>query len=188
MLEGSRRGVVEGLRQYLGDRVLALIERMPRLRSHLLELTHKVADTLADDGKARREAHLGTVDQQLKAYLPGETGTAISLTDTPGAVDPRLMGNLIRQWMEHDPFEASRGIVDAVGLGGAHRLPVAERLRLAHAFLAMLDLDEPIKGDQPAALRPEPRPVRSVKKTSRTPANGSSAAAATNGSSQRRPT
>jgi hypothetical protein len=184
--EGRRRRPWGGLRQYLGDKVLAFIERMPRLRSQLQELTYKLAVKLADDGQARREAHLGTVDRQLKAFLPGEAGTAIGLTETPDAM---LMGDLIRRWMKHDPFGASRGIVDAVGLGGAHRLPEAERLRLAHAFLAMLDLDAPIKGDQPAVQRPKPPRSgrsRNREQTHSTPANGSSAAAATNGASQRR--
>jgi len=80
--EGGRRSAIWDLPQYLGDKVLALIERMPWLRSHLLELTHKLANKLADDGKARREAHLGTVDQQLKAFLPGEARTPIGRTDT----------------------------------------------------------------------------------------------------------
>jgi hypothetical protein len=187
--EGSRRSAMAGLREYLGDKVLAFIERMPRLRSHLQKLTYKLAVKLADDGQARRETHLGTVDQQLKAFLPGEAGTAVGLTETPDAMDRRLMGDRIRQWMKHDPFGASRGIVDAVGLGGAHRLPEAERLRLAHSFLAMLDLDAPIKGDKPAVQRPEPPRSgrsRNREQTDRTPANGSSAAAARNGASQRR--
>ena len=187
--EGRRRSAMAGLRQYLGDKMLALVERMPALRSHLLELTRKLADKLAVDGKATREVQLGTVDQQFKAYLTGETGAANRFTDTPG-VDPRLIGDLIRRWIEQDPFGASRGIVDAVGLGGAHRLPEAERLRLAHAFLAMLDLDAPIKGDPPAVQRSErSRSGRSRNRdqTSRAPANGSFAAMATDRASQSRP-
>jgi hypothetical protein len=173
--DGSRRSAMGGLRQYLGDKLLALVERMPRLRSHVQELAYQLAVKLADDGQARREDHLGTVDQQLKAYLPGEAGTTTSLANTAGAVDPRLVGDLIRQWMEQDPFGASRRIVDAVGLGGAHRLPEAERLRLAHAFLAMLDLDAPIKGDQSALHQSEPPRSgrsRNRKQPSRPLANG----------------
>jgi hypothetical protein len=54
----------------------------------------------------------------------------------------------------------------------------------------MLDLDAPIKGDQPAVQPPEPpRSGRSRNRgqTSRTSANGSSAAVATDGASQPRP-
>ena len=55
--------------------------------------------------------------------------------------------------MKHDPLDASRRIVDAVGLGGAYHLPESERLKLARAVLAMLDIDAAFAGDQTAAPR-----------------------------------
>jgi hypothetical protein len=139
--EEPRRSPTDSLRQYLADLLLAAVERRPRLRKHLLELTCKVADKLVDDGQARRAAHLRTTSGGLKAHLPRDATCSISLKDAPGTADQQLIGDLIRWWMKHDPLGASRGIVEAVGLGGAYRLSESDRLRLARAFLAMLDVD-----------------------------------------------
>jgi hypothetical protein len=139
--EEPRRSAIDSLRQYLADLLLAAVERRPRLRKHLLELTCKVADKLVDDGQARRAAHLRTASDGLKTELPREASPSISLKDAPGPADQQLIGDLIRWWMKHDPLGASRGVVEAVGLGGAYRLSESDRLTLARAFLAMLDVD-----------------------------------------------
>jgi hypothetical protein len=121
------------------------------LRKHLLELTCKVADKLVDDGQARRAAHLRTASEGLKAQLPREASRSISLTDAPGPADQQLIGDLIRWWMKHDPLDASRGVVEAVGLGGAYRLSESDKLRLARTFLAMLDVDP----SRPSCFEPD---------------------------------
>jgi len=72
----------------------------------------------------------------------------MSLKDAPGPADQQLIGEMIRWWMNHDPLDASRRIVDTVGLGGAYHLPESERIRLARAFLAMLDIDATFEDDE----------------------------------------
>ena len=139
--EEPRRSAMDNLRQYLADLLLAAVERRPRLRKHLLELTCKVADKLVDDSQTRRAAHLRTATEGLKAQLPREASRSISLEDAPGTEDRQLIGDLIRWWMKHDQLGASRGVVEAVGLGGAYRLSESDRSELARAFLAMLDVD-----------------------------------------------
>jgi hypothetical protein len=115
---------------------------------------------MADDGNADREGLLRSANEGLKAYLPTEappTMNAIagpkSRQQAPSAADEQLIGDLIRWWMEHDPLSASRSVVDAVGLGGAHRLPEGDRLGLARAFLAMLEID-PVASRWSAASAP----------------------------------
>jgi len=114
----------------------------------LRELANQAVDKLADDRQAKRDAQLRGSHERLKAYLATEAasprGTVVSAGprhDAPGVPDERLIGELIRGWMEHDALGASRGVVEAVGLQGAHRLSEDERRRLARAFLAMLDID-----------------------------------------------
>jgi hypothetical protein len=141
MPEGSRRGAINGFRQYLADNLLTVFERMPRLRKHPLELTYKLADKLADNGQERRSAHLRTANQGLKTHLSREASAAISLDHAPSSADQQEIAELIRWWMRHDPLGASRGVVEAVGLGGSFRLPEGDRQKLADAFLAMLGVD-----------------------------------------------
>jgi hypothetical protein len=90
--------------------------------------------------------------QYLADKLARKKSTA--LQDAPGPADKQQIGKLIRWWMKHDPLDASRRIVDAVGLGGAYHLPESERQKLARAFLAMLDIDAAFAGDQTAAQGP----------------------------------
>jgi hypothetical protein len=93
--------------------------------------------------------------QYLADKLRARRGsTAISLENVPGPADKQQIGKLIRWWMKHDPVDASRRMVDAVGLGGAYRLPESERLKLARAFLAMLDIYATFEGDETAARGP----------------------------------
>jgi hypothetical protein len=174
--EESRRSALDGLRQYrlvlanklpvLRERLLelanSLIGKLPAFREHLLELARKVTDKMADDGNADREGLLRSANEGLKAYLPTEappTMNAIagpkSRQQAPSAADERLIGDLIRWWMEHDPLSASRSVVDAVGLGGAHRLPEGDRLGLARAFLAMLEIDPVASRWSAASAAPE---------------------------------
>jgi hypothetical protein len=127
MPEGRQRSAINGLRQYLADNLLMVFERMPRLRKHLLELTDTLADKLAEDGQERRAAHLRTANQGLKTHLSREAIAAISLDHAPGSADQQQIAELIRWWMRHDPLGASRGVVQAVGLGGAFRLPEGDR-------------------------------------------------------------
>jgi hypothetical protein len=141
--EERRRGSLEGLRQYLADWLLTTVERRPRLQKHLLELTSKLADNLADGGQARRAAHLQSANEGLKARLPREASRAINLNEAPGVIDQQHIADMMRWWMKHDPLGASRSVVEAVGLGGAYRLSEGERQRLARAFLAMLNVDPP---------------------------------------------
>jgi hypothetical protein len=117
---------------------------------------------MADDGDADREGLLRSANEGLKAYLPTEappTANAVvgpkSRQQAPSATDEQLIGDLIRWWMEHDPLSASRSVVDAVGLGGAHRLSEGERLGLARAFLAMLEIDPVASRWSTASAPPE---------------------------------
>jgi hypothetical protein len=182
------RNFMNELRQYLGDKLLARVERRLGLRKHLEKLAYKLADTLADAGQAEREAHLQTADESLKSYLSRNASTPVSPTDAPGPADQKLIGELIQWWMKHAPFEASRRIVDAVGLGGAYRLPEGERLRLARAFLAMLDIDSPFEGDQAAQGLMPPRrgPSPNLDQAGRAPANGGAAVVPADATSERR--
>jgi len=185
----SARNLINELRQYLVDKLLPRVERRLGLRKHLETLAYKVADTLADAGQAEREAHLQTADESLKSYLSRNASTPISPTDAPGPEDQKLIGELIQWWMKHAPAEASRRIVDAVGLGGAYRLPEGERLRLARAFLAMLDIDLPFEGDQTAVrglVPPRRGQSANLDQASRAPANGGAAVAPTDATSERR--
>jgi hypothetical protein len=60
--------------------------------------------------------------QYLADNLPGrKKSTAPEAAPSPA--DKQQIGKLIRWWMKHDPLDASRRIVDAVGLGGAYHLP-----------------------------------------------------------------
>ena len=95
--------------------------------------------------------------QYLADKLARKKSTAISLEAAPGPADKQQIGKLIRWWMKHDPLDASRRIVDAVGLGGAYHLPEGERRKLARAFLAMLDIDATFEGDQTTAPGPVAR-------------------------------
>ena len=96
--------------------------------------------------------------QYLADKLPArKKSAAISLKDAPDPADQQQIGKLIRWWMKHDPLDASRRIVDAVGLGGAYHLPEGERRKLARAFLAMLDIDATFEGDQTTAPGPVAR-------------------------------
>ena len=103
----------------------------------------------------------GGLRQYLANKLLGKKAIlAISHKDAPAAVDRQLIGEMVSWWMKHDPLDASRRMVDAVGLGGAYHLPESERLRLARAFLAMLDIDATFDGDQ-TAVRGLPSPLSS---------------------------
>ena len=174
--EESRRSALDGLRQYrlvlanklpvLRERLLALANSLtgkrPAFREHLLELARKVTDKMADDGNADRVGLLRSANEGLKAYLPTEAPSTMnaiagpkSRQQAPSAADEQLIGDLIRWWMEHDPLSASRSVVDAVGLGGAHRLPESERLGLARAFLAMLEIDPLASRSSAASAPPE---------------------------------
>ena len=99
----------------------------------------------------------GGLRRYLAHKLLGEKRSAMSLKDAPGPADQQLIGEMIRWWMNHDPLDASRRIVDAVGLGGAYHLPEGERRKLARAFLAMLDIDATFEGDQTTAPGPVAR-------------------------------
>jgi len=117
---------------------------------------------MADDGDADREGLLRSANEGLKAYLPTEappTTNAVagpkSRQQAPSATDEQLIGDLIRWWMEHDPLSASRNVIDAVGLGGAHRLPEGDRLGLARAFLAMLEIDPSVARWSTSSAPPE---------------------------------
>jgi hypothetical protein len=139
-----RHSPLDGLRQCLLD----LAQKLAAFWEDLLERVDKITDKLADSAQAKRKAHLRGANAGLKAYLPTEAAPAtsgvVSLEphqDAPTAAEEQLISHLIRWWMKHDPLGATRNVVDAVGLGGAYRLPEGDRLRLAHAFLAMLDID-----------------------------------------------
>lgn len=112
---------------------------------------------------ATTAASLRSAKGGLRQYLANKLLARKASTAAPGAADRQEIGAMIKWWMKHDPLDASRRIVDAVGLGGAYHLPEGERLRLARAFLAMLDIDATFEGDQPAVRgRTSPRPDRST--------------------------
>jgi hypothetical protein len=173
--EESRRSALDGLRRHLlvlanklpvlRERLLelanSLTDKLPAFREHLLGLARRVSDKMADDGNADREGLLRSANEGLKAYLPTEAPPALnaitgpkSRQQAPSAADEQLIGDLIRWWMEHDPLSASRSVVDAVGLGGAHRLPEGDRQGLARAFLAMLEIDPAASRGSTAAAPP----------------------------------
>ena len=119
-------------------------------------------NTMAMAAVKARSAKSGLRQYLADKLLARKASTDISLKDAPGPADVQQIGEMIRWWMKHDPLDASRRIVDAVGLGGAYHLPEGERLRLARAFLAMLDIDATFEGDQPAVRGSiSPRPGRS---------------------------
>ena len=98
--------------------------------------------------------------------LGRKASSAISQNDAPALADRQLIGEMVSWWMKHDPLDASRRMVDAVGLGGAYHLPESERLRLARAFLAMLDVAATFAGDHTDLREPaSPRPSRSKSRT-----------------------
>jgi hypothetical protein len=112
---------------------------------------------------ATNAASLRSAKGGLRQYLANKLLARKASTAAPGAADPQQIGAMIKWWMKHDPLDASRRIVDAVGLGGAYHLPAGERLRLARAFLAMLDIDATFEGDQTAVREPtSPRHSRST--------------------------
>jgi len=143
----QRASAIDGLRLYLADKLLSLVER------------GELAKRLSDAGPSAQEAHLRTANEGLKSHLSSKAVTAISIEDAPGPADQQLIGEMIRSWMKHDPLSASRRIVDAIGLGGAYRLPEGERREIARAFLAMLDIAPAAEGDQTAVRRPSPSPL-----------------------------
>lgn len=159
-LANNLTGKLPAFRERLLELANSLTGKLPAFREHLLELVHKVTDKMADDGHGDRERHLRSANVGLKAYLPTEAAPTMNATagpkspqQAPSAADEQLIGDLIRWWMEHDPLSASRSVVDAVGLGGAHRLPEGDRLGLARAFLAMLEID-PVASRWSAASAP----------------------------------
>ena len=112
---------------------------------------------------ATTAASLRSAKGGLRQYLANKLLARKASTAAPGPPDRQQIGEMIKWWMKHDPLDASRRIVDAVGLGGAYHLPEGERLRLARAFLAMLDIDATFAGDQTAVRGPAlPRPPRSA--------------------------
>jgi hypothetical protein len=119
--------------------------------------------TMAMAAVRARSAKGGLRQYLADKLLARKASTEISLKDAPGPADVQQIGEMIRWWMKHDPLDASRRIVDAVGLGGAYHLPESERLRLARAFLAMLDVDATFEGDETDVRGPaSPRPSRST--------------------------
>jgi hypothetical protein len=121
---------------------------------------------MATAAASLRSAHSGLRQYLGNKLLAKKANTAISFKDAPGAAERQQIGEMIKWWMKHDPLDASRTIVDAVGLGGAYCLPEGERLRLARAFLAMLDIDATFEGDEtvvrgPVSLNAVRRPPRS---------------------------
>lgn len=110
---------------------------------------------------ATTAASLRSAKGGLRQYLVNKLLARKASTAAPGPPDRQQIGEMIKRWMKHDPLDASRRIVDAVGLGGAYHLPEGERLRLARAFLAMLDIDATFACDQAAMRGPaSPRPSR----------------------------
>jgi len=121
---------------------------------------------MATAAASLRSAKGGLRQYLANKLLARQASTAISFKDAPGPADRQQIGEMIKWWMKHDPLDASRTIVDAVGLGGAYHLPEVERLRLARAFLAMLDIDATFEGDEtavrgPVSLNAVRRPPRS---------------------------
>ena len=57
----------------------------------------------------------------LRQYL----AHTIGCKDVPAPADRQLIGEMVSWWMKHDPLDASRRIVDAVGLGALTTYPNA---------------------------------------------------------------